>query len=232
MQQAFLTDQPEFTSFSEIGTIKIIVDHREDNFFVELLMSLGALVEKKQLVVADFLCSFRLAVERKSRSDFEQSIIDGRLFSQIPNLLENYERSVIIIEGTADEGRISRNAILGTYATIIADYGIALFFTKDKESTAELVYHLAKHEQMAKKHPMRIFARRKTLTASQAARAVLESLPGVGPKSAKLLLVKFATLKGVFEATESDLAHEIGPKKAKIVKSLINFAYHEKEDEF
>lgn len=232
MQQAFLTDQSEFKSLGETDNIKIIVDHREDDFFVEILLSLGAEVEKKQLSVADFLCSFRLAVERKSRSDFEQSIIDGRLFSQIPNLIENYERSVIIVEGTADEGRINRNALLGSYATIIADYGISLFFTKDKESTAELVFHLAKHEQMAKKHPMRIYARRKTLTPSQTARAVMESLPNIGPKSAKALLLKFGDLKNVFDANEKELAEEIGPKKAKIIKALLSQKYEEKEDKF
>ncbi|MFZ5500681.1 MAG: ERCC4 domain-containing protein, partial [Candidatus Micrarchaeota archaeon] len=178
----------QFLESPDRSTIRIAVDHREDEAFDGMLKSMGAEVDRRVLTVGDFLCSARLAVERKSRSDFEQSVIDGRLFSQLPNLVMNYDRVVVIVEGVSDDERLSRASLLGAYSAIIADFGASLMFTRDKKGTAEIVFHLAKHEQIAKKQAMRIYARKKTFTPSQTARAVVESLPMVGPKLAKSLL--------------------------------------------
>ncbi|MFH0884523.1 MAG: ERCC4 domain-containing protein, partial [Candidatus Micrarchaeota archaeon] len=192
----------QFLDPPENSRIIIAVDEREDRFFDETFQALGASVERRMLSVGDFLCSSRLAVERKTRSDFEQSVIDGRLFSQLPNLVSNYERVVIVVEGLSDEERLSRESLLGAYATILADFGASLIFTRDKNGTAELVFHLAKHEQVAKKQPMRIYAKKRTFTPSQTARSIVESLPMVGPKLAKALLNHFGSVEALAHATE------------------------------
>ena len=207
--------------------VRIVVDQREDNYFVDLLKKEGAEVDYRTLEVGDFLCSARLVIERKTRSDFEQSVIDGRLFSQLPNLISNYERVVIIIEGTTDEGRLSRSSLLGTYATIVSDFGASIIYTKNKEATAEIVFNFAKHEQIAKKNPLRIYARKKVFTPSQMARAVIESFPSIGPKLAKSILSHFGTLEKVFLASEQDLSlvSGLGRKRAKIIRSVLNHTY-------
>ncbi len=214
--------------------LQIIVDMREDELFDEYFRKCGAIVDRRVLSVGDFLCSARLCVERKTRADFEQSVIDGRLFSQLPNMLANYERVVVIVEGVLDEERLSRNSLLGTYATLIADYGASLIFTRDKESTAELIYHFAKHEQLVKKHPMRIYAKRKTFSVSQNQRAIVESFPTVGPKSAKALLLHFGNLENLTKASEKDIAavDGIGKKKAKVIKNVLLYSYNQEEDKF
>ena len=48
--------------------VSIAVDHREDESFDRMLESLGARVDRRTLDVGDFLCSARLAVERKTRA--------------------------------------------------------------------------------------------------------------------------------------------------------------------
>jgi len=221
------------TSDSSEPVLTIAIDHREDEQFVTFLKSLGAHVDRKVLDVGDFLCSARLVIERKTRTDFEQSIIDGRLFSQLPNLISNYERAVVVVEGTSDDGRINRNALLGAYAAIIADFGVSLIFTRNMEATAELVFHFAKHEQIAKKQPMRIYAKKKTHTPSQAVRAIIETFPMVGPKLAKALLNHFGTIKAISEATERDIASVpgVGKKKAKMIYNVIKYNYVDDEDE-
>ena len=222
----------QFLDGPETVRARIVVDHREDTQFDHFFLALGADVERKQLSVGDFLCSARLVVERKSRSDFEASVIDGRLFSQLPNLVSNYERVVIIVEGVVDEERLRRESLLGAYSTIISDFGASLIFTRDMHATAEIVYHLAKHEQIAKKQPMRIYAKKKTFTPSQTARSVVESLPTVGPKLAKAILNHFGNLESVAKATERDLAEVpgLGKKRAKIIKAILSYAYNEEED--
>ncbi len=223
--QQFLDDSPS-------DKLTIVVDHREDEYFDEAFSSLGAHVRRQALEVGDFLCSARLAIERKTRADFEQSIIDGRLFSQLPNLISNYERVVVVVEGSSDEGRLKRASLLGAYASIVADYGASLVFTRNMEGTAELVFNFAKHEQLAKKQPLRIYARKKTFTPSQSARAVIEALPMIGPKLAKALLNHFGNIENIVNANERELAEVpgMGKKRAKIIRSLLAYKYKEEED--
>jgi Fanconi anemia group M protein len=210
----------------------IVMDQRESADFVKLLSDAGVDVERKQLQVGDFLCSGRLAVERKTRSDFEQSVIDGRLFSQLPNLVSNYQRVAVVIEGESAEGRISKQALLGAYAAVVSDFGASLFFTRDMEGTAELLCALAKHEQLAKKIPMRVFAKRKTLTASANQRAVVEMLPMVGPKLARALLERFGNVESLFTANEDELKKVagVGAKRAKTIRRVIENSYSGEED--
>jgi Fanconi anemia group M protein len=222
----------QFLDPPDADHVTIAIDHREDELFDELLKEMGARVERRVLQVGDFLCSSRLAVERKTRADFEQSVIDGRLFSQLPNLVSNYERVVVVVEGVTDEERLSRSSLLGAYAAIISDFGASNIYTRDKGATAEIVFHFAKHEQLAKRVPMRIYAKRRTFTPSQTARSIVESFPTVGPKLAKSLLNHFGSVEALAHASERDIAGApgVGKKKAKIIKAILAYQYDEEED--
>jgi len=224
-------------TFSELAVhtkVKIIVDVRESVLFDELFDEYGAVVKRQQLQVGDFLCSENLVVERKTRDDFESSIIDGRLFRQLENLLHNFKRPVLVVEGESDSERIRREALLGAYTTVISDYGVPIFFTRDKEGTAELVFSFAKHEQLSKRQPMRLAAKRKTLTASQQQRSVIEMLPMIGPKIAKNLLNQFGTIQNIMNASEKELQATpgVGKKMAKLIRALVIYEYKDNEDKF
>ncbi|VVC03390.1 3'-flap repair endonuclease Xpf [Candidatus Bilamarchaeum dharawalense] len=221
----------QFLESTPSDKIRIAIDHREDQLFDNLFKGWGAEVDRRVLDVGDFLCSSRLVVERKTRSDFESSIIDGRLFTQLPNLIKNYERVIIIVEGSNDDGRINRNALMGAYASIMADFGASLIFTRDKDGTADLVFNLAKHEQIAKKTPMRIYAKKHTLTPSQSARSIIEMLPSIGPKLSKALLKHFGTVEDLMKASEKDLAFVVGKKRAKMIRDILSYEYVESEDQ-
>ncbi|MCI0504145.1 helix-hairpin-helix domain-containing protein [Candidatus Micrarchaeota archaeon] len=222
----------QFLDPPDSSRVSIAVDQREDAAFDALFRAMGANVQRQVLAVGDFLCSSRLAVERKTRSDFEQSVIDGRLFSQLPNLVANYERVAVVVEGISNDERLSRESLLGAYASIIADFGASVIFTRDKMGTAELVFALAKHEQLAKKVPMRIYARKRTFTPSQTARSIVESLPMVGPKLAKALLAHFGNVEALAQATERDIAAVpgVGNKRAKVIRAVLTYRYSEEED--
>lgn len=214
---------------------KIIIDHRESIDFDKEFLQLGAEIQRSQLLVGDFLCSDRTVVERKTRDDFESSILDGRLFTQLRNLVENYERPIIIIEGERqEEGRLGKDALLGAYATLFIDYGASVFFTRHMRATAELIFAIAKHEQLAEKRPIRIYAKRKTLTLSQNQRAIIETLPLIGPKSARNLLLHFGNVENIMTAGERELSEVegIGSKRAKLIRKTITEKYKEEEDVF
>jgi len=225
----------QFLEGPEREKVKIIVDHRESTLFNEYFGEMDVIIKRQVLDIGDFICSSKLVVERKTRADFESSIIDGRLFNQLRELSTNYPAVVLIIEGKKSDApeRIRKEAILGAYATIMSDFGVSLIFTKDMKSTAELVYALAKHEQLARRHPLRIFAKRKTLTPSQTQRSIIEMLPTVGPKLAQALLLHFGNVENVINASEKELltVPGLGKKRAKIIKSLLVFDYDEGDDE-
>lgn len=224
-------------TFSELAVhtkVKVIVDVRESQLFDDFFEEYGAVVKRQQLQVGDFLCSENLVVERKTRDDFESSIIDGRLFRQLENLLHNFKRPVLVVEGESDSERIRREALLGAYTTVISDYGVPIFFTRDQEGTAELVFSFAKHEQLSKRQPMRLAAKRKTFTASQQQRSIVEMLPMVGPKIAKNMLNHFGNIEAIMNAEEKELQEVpgVGKKMAKLIRSLIVYGYKDKEDKF
>ena len=69
----------------------------------------------EKLSIGDFLLSSKVIVEYKTVQDFVDSIIDGRLLSQLKEM-KKYEKPVLIIEGIEDMysvGRIHPNAIRG-----------------------------------------------------------------------------------------------------------------------
>jgi Fanconi anemia group M protein len=80
---------------------------------------------------------------------------------------------------------------------------------------------------------MRVFAKRKTLTASANQRAIVEMFPMVGPKLAKALLTHFGNVENVVNATEEELkeVEKMGAKKAKAIRSIIENEYNEEEDQ-
>ncbi|VVB99246.1 3'-flap repair endonuclease Xpf [uncultured archaeon] len=212
---------------------RIVVDNREPDSICDELEAMGAELEIKQLELGDYQASDRLIVERKTRTDFESSIMDGRLFNQVSELAAAVPRVVLVVEGSPDsESRINRKALLGAYSSLISDFGCSLFFTRSPSGTAELVYTLAAHEQLAKSQPLSVYAKRKPLTLATRQRAIVESLPNVGPTLARALLEYFDTVENVMTAPESELkeVEKIGEKKAKELRKAISSRYKTEDD--
>jgi len=207
---------------------KIMVDNREPDSVCDSLEALGAEIEIRQLEIGDYLLSDRMVVERKTRADFEASIVDGRLFSQVTDLCAALPRVVVIVEGDApDESRLSRGALLGAYSALISDFGCVLFFTRSPSATAEMLYALAHHEQVATSRATPVYAKRKARSIADRQRAVVEALPNVGPTLAEALLKYFDTVENVMSAPESELLEvgKIGEKKASELRKLLSTRY-------
>lgn len=215
-----------------MGKAIIAMDSREDDSFRTLLESHGAEVRVSPLPVGDFICSDRTVIERKTRADFESSVMDGRLFDQLSRLSSSYSRVIIIIEGTEGAGMLQKPSLLGAYSSVLTDYGAGIFFTRSQDSTAELIYAIAKHEQLMEKRPLRICGKPKGRTLSQNQLAIVEMLPLVGPKMARTLLENFGTVENLFSASEEELmgVAGLGKKKAKAIKKAISTPYEPEEE--
>ncbi len=208
------------------GKAKVIVDRREPGF-PGLLRGLGAEVEEASLPVADFICSERVAVERKRRDDFEKSVVDGRLFEQLKRLSESYPRVVMVVEGETGAGILTKESLMGAYSAVLADFGASLFFTRNPERSAELIYSIAKHEQLGGKNALRVSGARKGLTLAQNQKAIVEMLPMVGPKTAEALLLHFGSVWKVFNASEEEFmeVEGMGEKRVRAVRNAIDRKY-------
>jgi ERCC4-type nuclease len=211
--------------------VTIIADYREDPDILMYLKEFDAEVKVETLPVGDFLSSSETVIERKTRNDFENSIMDGRLFKQLENMKLNYKNAIVIVEGPRGEERIRKEALLGAYASVITDYNATLFFTQNKFRTAELIFAIAKHEQMAEKRPLRLFAKRKALTLEEQQIMILESLPLIGRKKAEALLEHFGSIKKIANASLNQLCEVegIGEKRAKIIFDIFSKKFKSKK---
>ncbi|MFH1470889.1 MAG: ERCC4 domain-containing protein [Candidatus Micrarchaeota archaeon] len=211
------------------GPVVVLMDDRESESIREELEELGAKVEVKRLGVGDFVLSGRVVIERKTRSDFESSITDGRLFQQASNMRGQFERAIVIVEGESFEERVNKNALLGALASLMVDYGIPVLFTRGPERTADFLFAVAKREQLGEKRELRILGGKKPRTLAEQQRLIIECLPGVGPKRAKELLKCFFNVENVINATEGELLEldGMGEKRAKEIKKVVKSAYKE-----
>lgn len=211
--------------------VKIIVDTREmRGNLAKKLFELGAKIESKQLQVGDFILSDRVCVERKTVKDFLQSIIDGRLFSQISSLGKNFEKPLIIVEGIDDiytKRNIHPNAIRGAIASLAVDFRIPIIQTSGEEETALFLFMIASREQLDKKISISLRGEKKPLDNMLLQEYIVSSLPGIGREIARNLLKHFKTIKNIFNADIKELkkVEKIGDKKAEKIKEILEKEY-------
>jgi Fanconi anemia group M protein len=206
--------------------IKIIVDNREFNsMVVHELVNRDVQIEPKQLPVGDYIISERICVERKLVSDFLQSLIDGRLFTQLKSLKTAYVRPVLILEG---EGlfvtrKIHTSAIYGALVSIISDFNIPVISTLNGKESAEMIRALAIREQLENDKLPGIRGEKPAMTLNERQRFIIESLPNVSATLAQRLLAHFGSVKSVIEADLEELSKVkgIGKKTASEMKKVI-----------
>ena len=194
------------------------------------LFERGALLEARRLEVADYACSERVGVERKTASDFEASIIDGRLFVQAGELDRNFPSPLICIVGSNFE-RLNPKALEGAKISLAVDYKIPLFFFPTEEEFADFLYAIAFREQFVEKRETRLNLEKRAFELPQQQQFVVESLPLIGPVQAKRLLEHFKSVAAVFSASEDELmqVEGIGELRAKKIRELIGAAFEKKK---
>lgn len=213
----------DFNFESKDCKVTVLVDDRElKSPTAKCLFELGARLEPRRLEVADFIVSKRIAIERKTDSDFEQSMMDGRLFDQAKALTDNFDSPLICIIGS-NFTRVNPKAIRGATISLATNYRIPLFFFDNEKELADFIYHCAEREQLKKTSEAKLRFGKKGFTLEQKQLYLLEGLPGIGPTQAKRLLEHFQTPELVFEADEEDLAQVqgIGEEKAKEIRKTL-----------
>ncbi|MCE5213603.1 MAG: DEAD/DEAH box helicase [Methanobacterium sp.] len=207
----------------------VYVDHRESKSgVVRELSNLGVEIKTATLSVADYQISSELAVERKSVQDFAGSIIDKRLYKQARELVENFNKPLLIVEGeNLYGGGLHPNAVRGALASLAVDFGIPIIPTLSPEDTAAMIYRLVIREQEKTSKEIPLRTERKPLSLQEHQIFIIESLPNVGPVTARKLLEKFKSVKGVINASEQDLTEVEGIGKiiARKIREVIDSGF-------
>lgn len=197
--------------------IRITADHREKNSLVIAeLMKLKCEISFEQLGIADYLVN-GIAIERKTVPDLKASIINKRIIKQLIEI-KKYEKNILLIEGIGNamyEGIIHPNALRGFVWAVALDYAVPLIYTINEEDTAKYLCLLATRKgdkNSSLRHAPTPMSDEKRL------QFIIEGFPGIGPVSAKRLLKKFKTLKGVLEAPAELLEETIGKKAHELIR--------------
>ncbi|MDO8869475.1 MAG: DEAD/DEAH box helicase [Methanobacteriaceae archaeon] len=203
----------------------IYADSREGNSRVlRELTKLGVDIEIKTMAVADYQITDEVGIERKTASDFISSIADKRLYKQAKEMVEEFKKPVLILEGdNLYSGFMNPNAIRGALSAIAVDFGIPIIPTRSSDDTAAMIRRIAIREQGQNRPPVQVRTEKKPLTFLEQQLFIVESLPNVGPVNARKLLEEFGSIKKIINATEDDLqkVDGIGKKIAKTIKKVV-----------
>jgi len=216
----------------EAKKLKIIADNREKNSLVIAeLHELGIEVEMKHLILADYIISNEIAIERKTINDFIGSIINKRLLKQLSDLKSNFKKPLLIIEGIEEHDLyktgtdLHENAIRGMILAISTELQVPIILTKDYKDTAVYLQLLAKKQEQGAKE-FSLVLKRRAYNMKDQQQMIIESFPGIGPALAKALLKKFKSIKNIINASEEELKEipKLG-KKAESIKKIIEHNY-------
>lgn len=163
--------------------------------------------------------------ERKTLKDLSVSLIDGRLFSQMARLLPQ-KRPVLLVEAPSEElgnGGVSRESLQGAIITISLIYGIPVLHALNAEEAANLIFYSSQQQHALRAgHIARFGYIPKTRTKKQL--YILQGLPNIGAKRAKLLLAHFGNVRAVMNAGIKALKEVdgFGKERAKAIYEILS----------
>ena len=209
--------------------LTVFVDSREGNSnVIRDLDLIDVDVKIKAMTVADYQVSDDVAIERKTAKDFVDSIVDKRLFKQARMMMEEFKKPILILEGDDFySGFINPNAIRGSIASIALDFGISIIPTRGPEDTAAMIKRIASREQKGERPNIQLRTEKKPVNLWEQQLFIIESLPNIGPVSAKKLLEHFGTVSNVLNASEDELqeVEGIGKKTAENIRKVLDDQY-------
>ncbi len=219
-------DQETLSKFDDKQKYKLYADTREKGSrLIKELVDLGFNIDLTRLNCGDFVLSSSVGVEFKTVQDFVDSIVDGRLLSQLKELKQNFQKPLLIIEGEEDiysVRNVNASAIRGMIATIVVDYAIPLFQTKNAKETSLLFNAICKREQEEKGSNTYSMHSSKPSDIQTQREYIVGSFPGVGPNLAKDLLKTFGSIKNIVNASEEEWrkVDNVGETKAKDILTV------------
>lgn len=187
--------------------LRITVDHRERTSAVVPLLHADETVEltEQELDAGDYRIGDRL-IERKTASDFQQSIISNRLFRQCRKLRNRSDPGYLLVEGNPYRtgSDMMPEAVRGALISVSVSWCIPVLFSRDPRDTAEMVRTIARQHVRGVQYLNQRSQRGKRNLKSRRIH-VLQGLPGIGSAKADRLLDHFGTVRDAMNASRKEL---------------------------
>ncbi len=221
--------------YTDKKQVSIVFDSREQKLyelFVSLFSKEGFIINRDVLNIGDVVVNNSVVIERKTAEDFLNSIVDGRLFSQLDKLVYYYDVPVLIIEGSIHDvlknREIHENVVRGVLSKIAINYHIPVLWSKDIGDTVRYIYFISKRLlEENKNDTYKIVKKPSSLKEQQI--LLVSSIPDINKTLGERLLRHFKTIKNIANASEERLkeVEGIGDKKAKKIYEIFNEPYDE-----
>ncbi|MHB9287438.1 DEAD/DEAH box helicase [Halobacteriales archaeon Cl-PHB] len=213
--------------------VEIVIDQRELDSSIarDLSTREGVTTRLETLQVGDYVPSDRVVVERKTVSDFLDTLTGGdrSLFEQVGDDARHYARPVVILEGEGlyEQRNVHPKAIQGALASLTVDFGASILRTADEAETADLLEVIATREQEAADREVSVHGEKQSKSLQEQQEYVVASVAEVGPVTARTLLAHFGSVEAVMTAEEDDLlaVDGIGPVTADRLREVIGSPY-------
>jgi len=183
------------------------------------------------LAVGDYVLSDRVAVERKTVSDFLDTLTGGdrSLFEQVGDLSRHYARPVVVVEGGGlyEERNVHPDAIRGALASLSVDFGVSVLRTEDEGDTADLLAVIAGREQTTRDRAVSVHGEKSAKTLAEQQEYVVGAIADIGPVTARSLLEHFGSVEAVMTAREEDLldVDGVGEVTADRIRDVVGSEY-------
>ena len=202
---------------------KILLDTRESPE-TKGVLELFLKAEEVMLPVGDITYDDTICFEHKTPSDFISSVFDGRLFTQIDAMKDNYPHSFVLVSGTLTEV-LEMAEVIDRYNSIIAAVcscyvrGSPIIFCDTLVNLADVVKVLGEKLTDGKERTRPVQKTRMVDLRLQ----FICSLPNINEKKAKALLKEFDSVQGILDASEEELkrVYTIGEKTAEGIREVI-----------
>jgi Fanconi anemia group M protein len=181
------------------------------------------------LAYGDYQVSDDIVFERKSFSDWEGSVIDGRIFEQAKGLRENFKSPIFILEGGPDykarghsRPKLTKKALHSSFLSISIGYGIPIIPSNNPTETANIIVQSVR--RLGKTSvPISIKTHKKGKTNSEIRKQVFACFPGIGSKLATELDAMPYSLISILNAIDTCQIEKLGPKKRKAIQDILRW---------
>ena len=169
----------------------LTVDTREDvSYWLSKLSGKSA-----ALPAGDFLVegeNVRYIIERKTASDFANSLLSGRLWTQLKNMKNSDAQPILLIEGSLAQprkwSRIHVSSLCGALASVIHDWQTPVVTLPRQSWTVVFLRALSKRlGEPRRPHRLRV-SPKAALTLREKQLYFLEGLPAVGAATSRAIL--------------------------------------------
>lgn len=154
----------------------------------------------------------KYAVERKTATDFWDSVIDGRLWRQLTymeRLRDDGYIPILLIEGNMFKllrlvKGMTPIKFIGMQVGL-SSFGVTVVQVPNKEFTAIFIQYLDKKSGQKRSYDRPNIPKPADRTLEEERIDILRAISGIGTKTAEVLLAEFGTPLGAFIAEEEEL---------------------------